>query len=635
MWLGFAELGFLSCLALAAALAISVRAKWDGRAELAVATGVVAHGLVCFPILLLGWTNLLYRSTLAVTSALFSLVALAAACWGADWRERLRDVAKAAAALARLPFDGLKSALSGGSIAVVGLLVCAASIAWTSWLSYLAPSSSWDGIWYHESIVGFALQNHGFRLVDIPLSLAFVNSFPRVCEAMNLWFVAFTDRRLVEAVNGVVSPLLILSFYVIARRYTSRIAAMGWAAGFFLIPGIVLQLRSTYIDTHIGSIFLAAILFATRPRLRIRDAWMAALAIALLGGTKGQALAWIPFLGAIVLVRLVAQHRKTRLGAASAALVGGMALIALVVAPTYIRNWTAYGNPLWPFAIDSPKLHLHFPGNLHLNDLERPWSQTFHEAYSSYTPGHDFADTLVHSHGLAIPWVVLPMAAIALPFAIAVALRGLFNKTLDARTNNLLLVALPMLATLPLSPAPWSLRYNVHVAAVLTLVAAWAAARLRTQLLGEGAAAVTIVSGIMMLAWADPGWSLTYRQATDLAEMPAPERATYNWLWHTVPTATAVARERELGPNDVVIFTDQYTFPSILWNERYSNRVVYVPFNSTEDFLARAAAVNAKWATAPAGTPEFQALHDASKDWEEVGQISITRAWTAFRRRPH
>ena len=61
MWLGLLELVFLSALALAAALAVCIRAEWDGRAELAVGTGILAHALICFPILFLGWTDLLYR----------------------------------------------------------------------------------------------------------------------------------------------------------------------------------------------------------------------------------------------------------------------------------------------------------------------------------------------------------------------------------------------------------------------------------------------------------------------------------------------------------------------------------------------------------------------------------------------
>ena len=110
-------------------------------------------------------------------------------------------------------------------------------------------------------------------------------------------------------------------------------------------------------------------------------------------------------------------------------------------------------------------------------------------------------------------------------------------------------------------------------------------------------------------------------------------RAAFGWQWHTVPSETAAARERELGKGDVVIFTDEYTFPSVLWNERYSNRVVYVPFRNENEFFRSASELNAKWITAISGTREYEALHGRPNDWEEVGVMSITRSWMAFRRR--
>ena len=173
-------------------------------------------------------------------------------------------------------------------------------------------------------------------------------------------------------------------------------AAMSWAAGFFLIPGILLQLRSTYVDTHIAAIFIPAILFATRPTLRIRDAWMAFLATALLSGTKGHAVEWTPLLFAIIAGRLLWNHRKDRLVVAAATTLGGVVLVLLVFSPVYLRNWLLYKNPLYPVAIDLPRLNIHLPGYHRLGDLDRPWSQTFRENFSAHEPGHDFADTQVH-----------------------------------------------------------------------------------------------------------------------------------------------------------------------------------------------------------------------------------------------
>jgi hypothetical protein len=363
---------------------------------------------------------------------------------------------------------------------------------------------------------------------------------------------------------------------------------------------------------------------------------MAAVCLALLGGTKGHALTWLPFLIVIVVYRLIRRYGRSRPWATFLTIGGGMLLILAVVAPTYIRNWFLYQNPVYPMSVDLPALHIHFKGDLHLGDLVRPWGQFISDTYAAHIPGHDYFDTQVHQHGLGMPWVVVPIVIIALPVAIARWLFSLVERTAKrADIDNLLLVSLPMLATLPLSPAAWALRYNVHIAAVLMLIAAWACGRAGMRLLNEGTVAVAIVTGIMMLWWADPGWCITYDQAKELAGLSSSERATYYWKWHTVPKETAVARERELGPGDVVAFTDDYTFPAVLWNERYSNRIVYLPFRDAESFLRGALELHAKWVAATAGTAEYQTLRGASNEWEEVGIISTTRPWTGFRRRAH
>jgi hypothetical protein len=633
MWFGLLELGFLSCLAVVAALAICLRGKREGRAELAVCTGILAHALICFPVLFLGWTNLLYRSTLALTSLFVSSLGLGLSFLRRPAREHISELRTSAISLLAMPWDGLVLAWRHRSIGFVGLAACAASIGYTMWLSYLAPSSSWDGLWYHESIVGFALQNHGFGMVEVPQNLTYANSFPRVCESMNIWFVAFVDRRLVEIVTSFVSPLLILSFYVLARRYTGKIAAMSWASGFFLMPGILLQLRSTYIDTHIAALLIPAFMFATRPTLRLRDAWLGFLATAMVSGTKGHAVEWVPVLFLVMTSRLFWQHRKGRLGPAILTTVGGICLILLVFSPQYVRNWLVYKNPIYPIAIDIPRFKLHLPGYQRLGDLDHPWSQTFHDNYSAHTPGHDFADTQQHQFGLGFPWVVLPIDLIALPIAIVMAVRAKVFGPKNPKVVNLLILVLPILATLPISPAAWALRYNVHVAAALVLIAVWAGGRPGMRLFDEGASAIMIMTSIMMLYWSDPGWGLNYDQGKELAGMTAKERACYAWAWHTVTGPGAEARERELGPGDVVVFTDNNTFPSILWNERYSNRVVYVPFRDPEDFLRRVAEKNAKWVVSWPGTGEIEALRSRPNDWEEVGVLARTQNWTAYRRR--
>jgi hypothetical protein len=635
MWLGFLVLACLSGLALLAGLAIALRAGWSGRAEIFVGASLVTHALITFPTLALGWSGLLYRSVLGLTCALVSIAVLGLCFVGRDRRAFARELAGTVRSLMRLPVDAFLAAARPPSMALLGVLCIAGTIAWTGWVSYLAPSSSWDGTWYHETIVGFALQNHGFELMKLPLQLTYVNSFPKVCEMMNLWFVAFGDRTLIEAVNTAMAPTMVLALYCIVRRYTDQKSAMGWAAVLLLIPAVVLQMRSTYIDLHVASLTVAAMHFVTRPRLRIRDAWMGALCLALLLGTKYHAWIWVPFLGCVLAGRLLAGYWRTRRAAAWGTIAGAVALIALVAAPVHVRNWVHFKNPFYPIAVESARFGIHWGGYQHVDDIRRPIGEVLADGYTVHVPGHDFCDTKEHSYGMAIPWVVLPVAMVALGAALLLAMRGLARLAgRDHTAENLLLTVLPALATIPLSPAIWLGRYNIHVAAGLIIAAAWGVSRSSTRRFGEGVLGAALLISIMMLWWAEPGLAGTsYDKVMGAAKLSVAGRAAYDWPMYAVPTRTAQARERELGPGTVVAFADTGPFPSVLWNDHFSNRLVYVPFTDPAAYRRSLIEAGAKWAVAVPGTGEHAALRAATDEWEEVGLMTTTDSWTAFRRR--
>lgn len=634
-WLGYLELACLTGLAFLAALAISVRIRWAGRAELLVGVTVLTHALITLPTLALGWSNLLYPSTLAVASAAVSLTALALTMVGRKPRILRAEVRAAMVAIARLPYDAFGVALRQPTLVLLGLVSMVGALVWTAWASYLAPSSSWDGTWYHETIVGYALQNHGFEFIKLPSSLTYVNSFPRVCEMLNLWFVIFTNRRLVEVVNTVMAPTLVLSMYAIVRRYCDRVTAMGWSVVLLLVPAVAFQMRSTYIDLHVASLALAALLFATRVRYRLRDAAVSAVCLALLLGTKYHAWMWVPFIACVQSGRILLNHARSRPLAAWATILGTLGLMAAIAGPQHVRNWTRYHNPFFPIAIDIERAGIHWPGYQKIDDIRRPFGEALVESYTVHVPGKDYCDTKVHSYGMAIPWIVLPIATIALPAALFLLLRGrLFKTRRHDDAGNLLMTVLPVLLTAPLSPALWLGRYNIHVAAGLIITAAWGASRSRLRRFGEGALGAAIVVSLMFLWWADPGLGgLSHALVAGAAQLPPDQRATYDWPMYPVPTKTALAREHELRKGVVVAFTDTNTFPSLLWNDHFSNLVVYVPFEGPEAFDRRLVEVNAHWAVAVPGTAEFAALRAASDKWEEIGLMTSTEAWTAFRRR--
>ena len=109
----------------------------------------------------------------------------------------------------------LRAALDEAVAATVAI------IAWSLVATWVAQSDSWDGMGYHEPMIGFALQNHGFRPAPVPRVVFYeaINGLPRHCEMTALWLVAFVDRRLIELPNTLASPMFLLGVYLLAKRF--------------------------------------------------------------------------------------------------------------------------------------------------------------------------------------------------------------------------------------------------------------------------------------------------------------------------------------------------------------------------------------------------------------------------------
>ena len=82
MLLGFLVFTFLSASAIVAAASIGVRARWDSRAELFTGMFVIAHAIISYATLGLGWLNILHRWSLAAAVLVISGLTFLGGSWG-------------------------------------------------------------------------------------------------------------------------------------------------------------------------------------------------------------------------------------------------------------------------------------------------------------------------------------------------------------------------------------------------------------------------------------------------------------------------------------------------------------------------------------------------------------------------
>jgi hypothetical protein len=655
--MGWVLLALLTVLAGSSALAVALRTKPGGRAELALTTCILWNFLIGCPIYALALTNRLRATPLAWLSAVFFVAVFAAAAWRGSrgsFARSLREIGAAMVDLVTLPFAGIAAAARARSFVVLPLIVLALLIVHTAIASYFTGSwRQWDSLWYHETIVGLTIQNHGFAVADLPTDFQKANGYPRFGEMTQLWFVIFTDRRLIELPNSLIAPGFMFATYVIARRYTRNVVTcMGWAAVAMLMPAAEYLLESTYIDIHVALFVLAGTHYATRPVFRLVDALLAAVCITLAIGTKYLALPPAGIVLFIGFVRLVRHHGvrlrslATMLG--SAFLIGGMAWTV------FWRNWVHFRNPLWPdFIYDNAKYNIHLPSvwySANPLDMNMPVKDFLETVISvPYSVTGLGPKGQLYDYGLAVSLIVFPLSAFALVGIVYLCARDLVGRLFRVRAwrdpgaHNALLVALPVVAQVWMSPALWSSRYHIaNVAALGCLVAFWGG-RPRWSVFGEGAVAAAAIASLMAFWWVKPRWWWLPSELVKLAAVPYPERevtpaATISkdvdrHSGSAMTTEVGLDREK-LKPGEIAVCGDNGQFPALLWNNKFTNKVIYVP--GGPGYFERANAIGARWVYCRNGDPECATFNAATAGpkpaWKDVG-VYNTEGWGHIFRR--
>jgi hypothetical protein len=647
---GFVLLAGLSLLAALAALGVVTRARLRGRAEALVAATLLWNGIVILPIYALGLVGHLTARSLAIASPIVSLATLGLATLGRGFPAVLRDAARTGWGVLRLPIDALTLAWRARSLIFVGVAFAALLLPYLAVSAYLAqPLPHWDPLWYHDTMVGFTIQNHGFAMVDLPDTLQKVNGYVRLGEMTQLWLVIFADRRLADITNLLFAPAIIGAVYVMARRYTSQLLAVGWGVAVVLTPTCAGLLHSTYVDPQYGALLLGSVVFATMDPPRLRYGWLASLGLALTIGSKGLALVPVPVAGLLGAGVILHAHWRQRRGAAIATVLGGLALIVAMAATTYLRNYWAFHNPIWPdLRVDIPALGIHWPGLGPWSaesanqtgskvDVNEAYAQLFDHLFAlPWSVKGMFFDQAIE-YGIGIIWIAIPLGAVAFVACLIVTIRAHLAPPLGspaARTP--ILIALVLAAVVKGSPALWGPRYHIAGVGFLVTLVAWLTRRSGARdRLGESAVSVVLVTSLMMFWWTPaPRWWYSPEQLAELARLPAIEREVTRELGAPTPRAVGLAREQELSSGTLMVFDDRYSgFPSLFWNNTFSNRVLYL--KSGPDFLARAARAGATWVFLNDRELHLMvAARAPGSGWQEVGILNAINGGSAFRRIP-
>lgn len=633
------------------------------RSEAVIAGSLVWNALIVAPVYVLGLAGLMTRPALAITSAVLSLGLLAMHLRSERDRsvgEALGDIAKRAGHLALLPFEGLMKTWERRSLATIGALAALLLFPYMALCAYLAPTwRDWDALWYHEPLTGFTIQNHGFAPVALPSGLQVINGVQRLCEMTQTWFAIWGGRRIIDLTNVCFMPLLAASMFCLARRYTKDVVTgVAWASALVLFPGFVRMLQSTMVDPQACALLLAAAYFVTHPTLDRKNATFAILGLTLAVGAKIWSIVPVGLLSLVLLFRLLAR-RKENGGLASTVLVlvGTVCLIGMQ-AITYLRNWLNYKNPLWPvITYDNDALGIHWKGNevgvdtgtrqLNFNEPFLVfYKKMLAPPFTAMSPGHTWQ---LNDYGFGYGWIVFPIVAIAI---LLVTVRWLSRtaartfklgatSTPDEATSSAMVLALTGGLSLYLSPALHIPRYHVAAVAMLCAVICWLSSQRAGSRLAIGVAVVAQLSSICTLQWAPKKAPFVSVYAPEHVlhwmKTPYPQREVQDIGTHEIPRMmispvnpdTGLAREREVKAGDIVAF-DHIDFVSQLWNNAYSNKVVWL---SSNDPLGEANRIGAVWVYTRPGTALASQLGRPGSGWELVGPLEAEGFGNVWRRK--
>jgi hypothetical protein len=623
-------LALLTTFAFVDALGIARRAKPNGRAELGMVTVAAFFALIGAPVLVLGYANLLTPAKVAfAASTLFALV-FALLVRGRSVRAELEGCRASLVQLASIPVTALRETARARSPVFVGILFSGLLLAASVVLIYFVSFCSWDGFLYHEPIVGYAIQNHGFSAVSLPPAQAVqaANGYPRLCEAVSLWFVVFTDRTLIELPNTLAAPPLMLGVYALARRFTDRRIAMGLAVVLILVPHAWHNLCATYIDVQVAFFLLFAMHYASRPELRVRDVWLATLGMALALSGKQSTLAWVPPIALIAYGRLFWHLRATRARSVYLAVFGGGVALIAVAGFTLVRNWIEFRDPIWPLSYSNRALGIDWRGLATMKEAlgHSAPRRVFELAYEP--PQGGMIDVIRRSYGMAFPWIVFPVSVGAVAVAIWEGLLELWRRE-RGPALGLWMVLAPALFSVLTTPGLEQPRYILHALAVMLVACGWLLRRRAWTRAREGLVAVAIALSIIPFFWAgDAEWT-TREELADRLTHPLATRA-----FSAKPPFDFLARQRcdEIGPGDRVAYTQDFHFIGAAWNFDFSNRVYYVPFTETRYFMARIEALEPKWVYVGPSSQARAALEETG-EWELVGRATPASDSIALRRK--
>lgn len=497
-------------------------------------------------------------------------------------------------AVARQSITTFCKDLKSDPLSLTLLLLAVGFVLWIIFLGVIFPAIDSDGNSYHLTFIGYVLQNHNF--FDVPTSITWLSGYPKGGEFIQMWSVVIARNDMLSDLAQL--PFLLLGIYALyevavalgAKKKHARFSAILLV----FLPIVLNQLKTTYVDVMLCTLFFATIAMVIRKKFNNLDFLLIGILFSLLISVKSTG-----FLFVLVALPLLFWNLGQSFGKKSEKDIKNYLKAFLIMAlPTffglywYIKNLVLYGSPLYPFGYKLAGFSI-FPGKTFQEFAADAIQSTslpngcFQRIWFVWTERKDWFGCLYNYDanytGFGPIWFIILIPAIIISIYFAV----------KKRNSLYLAITATIIALFAIYPSNYYSRYSIFITALGIFALSIVLSNI-SNTVGNLTKVITILLAISVIATNFVLCNFSPLVVKDQVKslIKGSERGA---IYSNKPGASFVFIENVMQPGEVVAYDSKPYFIYPLWKPDFSNKVLYIPANDEDTWYRELAKNNIKY----------------------------------------
>ena len=457
-------------------------------------------------------------------------------------------------------------------------------VLWIVFLGIVFPALDFDGNSYHLTFIANVIQNHNF--FDPPTSLTWLAGYPKGGEFIQMWSALITHNDIFTDLAQI--PFMILGVYALyevsvtleANKKHARFSALL----FLFVPVVLNQLKTTYVDVMLCSLFFASLAMLVKNKLDKLDLLLVGTLFSLTISVKSTGFLFV----LVVLPLLFWRIYDNRIKKSASIIKNYINPLLVVITPAafglywYVKNFVQYGSPIYPFGFKMLGRSV-FPG------------QTFQDFAASAVDGlaslpHGCAQRIwfvwteqkdwfgcmynydTNYAGLGPIWFIILIPAIILSIYFGI----------KKRNYILLTISLTISVLFVIYPSNYYSRYTMFVISLVVI----SYSIVLTCMNRIVVSIIKVFTLFLVISVIATNFVLCNYPPRLIVSQLKSLRSGFGRgsVYSIIPGRAFVFIEQTVLPNEVVAYSSKPYFIYPLWRPDFSNKVIFVPADAENEW---------------------------------------------------